>query len=306
MNTRLYKTTLGLLATVLLAIAAQAQATTPEPRTFTHNGAERTYYIALPANYDPATTYWPLVVVHGGGGNAADNPKARALRQRADSEGLPAIVIQPEFITSDKQVSRFPSLGESAFLLAVMEQVRAEFKVHPKMLLNGYSMGGQFTHRFALAHPEAVQACAPFAAGTWSTPDGRLLVEEFGAVSDPAAFLGDGENKAKIIERLHDLFDPRVAGAARVIPAEGADRVPYLVMCGSLDTRFGIAQEFAASLAKSGYRVETGWPKTPHGNPGGQYDAEFQQYTVQTIDFFSRMIPKQGEYQGIWANTPES
>jgi len=261
-------------------------------RTFTHEGAERTYYIALPAGYNPDTTYWPLVVVHGGGGNAAENPKARALRLRADSEGLPAIVIQPQFTIEDKQVSRFPSLGESDFLLAVMEQVRSEFKVHPKMLLNGYSMGGQFTHRFALAHPEVVQACAPFASGTWSTPDGRLLVEEYGSVADPAAFLSDEGNKAKIIERLHDLFDPRVAAVARVVPAEGAAQVPYLVMCGSLDTRFGIAQEFAASLAKSGYHVETGWPKTPHGNPGGQYDAEFERYTVQTIDFFKRSILK--------------
>ena len=292
MSTWFCRTALGLFATVLLAFAAQGQASSPAPRTFTHEAAERTYYIALPADYNPDTTYWPLVVVHGGGGNAADNPKARAMRRRVDAAGLPAIIIQPQFIIEDKQVSRFPSLGEATFLLAVMEQVRAEFKVHPKMLLNGYSMGGQFTHRFALLHPELVQACAPFAAGTWSTPDGQLLVEAFGAVSDPATFLADANNKEKIIERLHDLFDPRVAGAARVIPVEGADRVPYLVMCGSLDTRFGIARDFAASLQAAGYRVETGWPKTPHGNPEGQYDAEFEKYTVQAIDFFRRMIPE--------------
>lgn len=277
-----------IVALCLPASQASSQDTAPQLRTFVHGGVERTYYVALPADYDSDTTYWPLVVVHGGGGNAAENPKARALRLRADAERLPAIVIQPQFITADKQVSRFPSLGESTFLLAVMEQVRGEFKLHPKLLLNGYSMGGQFTHRFALAHPEVVQACAPFAAGTWSTPDGRLLIEEYGAVADPAAFLADGGNKAKIIERLHDLFDPRVAGVARVVPAEGASRVPYLVMCGSLDTRFGIAQEFAAALQASGYVVETAWPATPHGNPNGRYDAEFEKYTAHAIAFFKR------------------
>lgn len=268
--------------------AAEPGDTAPQRRTLEHGGVQRTYYIALPADYDPATTYWPLVVVHGGGGNAEKNPKALAMRRLADEQGLPAILIQPEFITAYKQVSRFPSLGEAAFLLAVLDKVRAEFKVHEKMLLNGYSMGGQFSHRFALAHPDVVQACASFAAGTWSTPDGRLLIEEFGAVDDPRAFLSAPENAAKIPERLHDLFDPRVADVARVIPASDAARVPYLVMCGTLDTRFGIAKEFAASLEKSGYTVETEWPATPHGNPNGQYDAEFEKYTAHAIAFFKR------------------
>ncbi len=267
---------------------ACAQDTAPQHRTITHQGEVRNYYVALPADYNTDTTYWPLVVVHGGGGNAEKNTKALALRRQADQEGLPAIVIQPEFITADKQVSRFPSLGESDFLLAVLQAVRGEFKVQEKILLNGYSMGGQFTHRFALAHPELVQACAPFAAGTWSTPDGRLLIESFGAVDDPRAFLSDPKNAQKIPERLGDLFDPRVVKAARVVPGAGADTVPYLVMCGTLDTRMGIAKEFAASLAAAGFTVESAWPATPHGNTKGAYDAEFEKYTAQAIDFFKR------------------
>lgn len=278
----------GTLGFLLSLGHAYAQDTAPQHRTMEHSGEVRNYYIALPADFDPATTYWPLVVVHGGGGNAEKNPKARALRHRADESELSAIVIQPEFITSDKQVSRFPSLGEADFLLAVLQAVRKEFKVHDKMLLNGYSMGGQFTHRFALAHPEVVQACAPFAAGTWSTPNGRLLIEAFGAVDEPRAFLSDRENMKKIPERLGDLFDPRVAGAAGMVPAVGADTVPYLVMCGTLDTRLGIAKEFAAALTGTGYTVETEWPVTPHGNTGGAYDAEFEKYTAHAIDFFKR------------------
>ncbi len=277
--------TLGILLT---SGHAYAQETAPQHRTMEHSDEVRNYYIALPADFEPTTTYWPLVVVHGGGGNAEKNPKARALRHRADESELSAIVIQPEFITSDKQVSRFPSLGEAAFLLAVLRAVQAEFKVHDKILLNGYSMGGQFTHRFALAHPEVVQACAPFAAGTWSTPDGRLLIESFGAVDEPRAFLSDRKNAQKIPERLGDLFDPRVAGAAGMVPAVGADKVPYLVMCGTLDTRLGIAKEFAASLTTAGYTVEVAWPTTPHGNPKGEYDGEFETYAVRAIDFFTR------------------
>ena len=281
---------MALIGALLCIESAHARDSFPQLRTLLHDGVDRNYYVALPVDYDSTTTYWPLVVVHGGGGKAAQNAKARALRQIADKAGLDAIVIQPEFITADKQVSRFPALGEADFLLAVIEAVGAEFKVHEKILLNGYSMGGQFSHRFALAHPEIVQACAPFAAGTWSTPDGRLLIEEFGAVDDPHAFLSDLENGKKIPERLHDLFDPRVAEAARVVPADGADKVPFLVMCGTLDTRIGIAKEFVASLTTAGYTVEMAWPATPHGNPKGAYDAEFEMYAIHAADFFKRYV----------------
>lgn len=280
---------LGALCTTLVVPAADSS---PQPRTFGYQGAQRTYYVALPAEYVSGQTYWPLVMVHGGGGKAEKNTYATTMRRLADEAALSAIVIQPQFITEDKQVSRFPSLGEDAFLLAVLEKVRAEFNVHDKMLLNGYSMGGQFTHRFALAHPDLVQACAPFAAGTWTTPDGLLLIEEYGEVADPKTFLSIAENAAKIPERLRDLFDPRVAGAAGLKAAEGAERVPYLVMCGTLDTRLSIAKEFAAALTASGYRVETEWPRTPHSSDSAEFSAEFDKYSARAIAFFRRYTDK--------------
>ncbi len=271
-----------------LLVGARASDTSPQRRTFDFQGVQRAYFVALPADYQPEATYWPLVMVHGGGGNAGENKYAATMRRLANMAGLSAIVIQPQFITEDKQVSRFPSLGEDAFLLAVLEKVRAEFKLHDKILLNGYSMGGQFTHRFSLAHPNVVQACAPFASGTWTTPDGRLLIEEYGEVADPKAFLSTAENSAKIPERLRDLFDPRVAGVAGLKAAEGADRVPYLVMCGTLDTRLSIAQDFATALKASGYRVETEWPRTPHSSDSAEFAAEFEKYSIRAIAFFKR------------------
>lgn len=278
----------GLWGMVWLAAGAVA-AEAPLVRTVTHRGAERSYYVLLPRDYDPAQTYWPLVVVHGGGGNAEHNAKARAMRAEADAQGLPAIVIMPAFITHDKQVSRFPMLGESDFLEAVLDAVASEFPVHDRILLNGYSMGGQFSHRYALARPERVQACAPFAAGTWTTPDGRLLIEAYGEVRDPQTFLSDPSNAAQVPERLHDLFDARTAAVAGQSAAKGARRVPFLVMCGTLDPRHGIAVAFADALREAGYTVETAWPRTPHGaGTTGEFDAEFAKYPTHAIEFFLR------------------
>jgi pimeloyl-ACP methyl ester carboxylesterase len=261
----------------------------PLTRTLDFRGTEREYFVALPRNFDPDATYWALVVVHGGGGGARTNTKAIGMRKYADEMNLPSIVIMPRFITEDKQVSRFPVLGEDGFLKAVLADVGKEFRLHPKILLTGYSMGGQFSHRFAFTHPDLVYACAPLAAGTWSTPDGRLLIEQYGEVENPGAFLLNQENAGKVPERLRNLFDRRTAEVAGLPAADGADRIPFLVMCGTLDSRLSIAKDFAACLQDSGFVVETAWPRTPHGSKREEFRFEFDKYPKYTIQFFKKV-----------------
>lgn len=77
-----------------LSPAVHAADTAPQPRALEHNGVQRTFYVALPADYDPVATYWPLVMVHGGGGNAAQNryaaaPRRPFLRRAPDPPGAP-------------------------------------------------------------------------------------------------------------------------------------------------------------------------------------------------------------------------
>ena len=83
-------------------LTATTQSREPSARTILFQDTERTYYIALPQDFNPDHTYWPMVVVHGGGGNAQTNTKALAMRQFADELDLPAILILPQFITKDK------------------------------------------------------------------------------------------------------------------------------------------------------------------------------------------------------------
>jgi len=257
-------------------------------RIFDFLGAERRYFIALPGDFDEDTRYWPLVAVHGGGGNARSNSKAIVMRHRADELDLPVIMVMPEFVTVDKQVSRFPLLGEAAFLKALLGQVHSEFYLQEKILLYGYSMGGQFAHRFALSNPGLVQACAAFAAGTWSTPDGRLLIEDYGEVKNPGVFLSDRGNARKVPERLRDMFDERTAEIAGLPASAGAENVPFLVMCGTIDSRYGIAVEFASCMKEMGYKVETAWPRTPHSSKSGDFEAEFLKFPEEAVRFFKR------------------
>ena len=187
-----------------------------------------------------------------------------------------------------------PTLGEGAFLDTVLHEVRRDYLVKPKILLTGYSRGGQFAHRYAMAHPERVAAVVPMAAGTWTTPDGRFLVEGIGEVKNVRGFLTDTTNKSRVPQNLHDLFDANVATAAVAKAVSGAGDVPYLVMTGTLDPRLPIAQEFARSLQSLGYHVTVDWPRTPHGCNDMpcwmEHRVEWEKYLHRTVDFFREVV----------------
>ena len=279
-----------LLACSLSPLRAQ-DATTPSRRTLSYHGVEREYFVSLPPGFDGAKPYWLLAVV--GGVNGRTFFLARGISSAVAESGFEAIVVSPSFPDEDLNAIRFPALGEGDFLEEVVKALRAEYPLRPRLLVTGYSRGGQFAHRFALAHPELVEAVAPLASGTWTTPDGRLLVEELGEVKDPHAFLSRGENANTVPDRLRDLFEPRVAAVAASKASAASTRIPFLVMCGTLDSRLPIAEEFARSLQGAGYQVEVEWPRTPHScsgtNPCPEYAAEFRLYSRKTVEFFHRV-----------------
>jgi poly(3-hydroxybutyrate) depolymerase len=285
-----------LMAAVLAVIplrdvASQSrEAAEPLRRTLTFHGAQREYFLHLPPRFDRTRVYWGLVVVHGGGQHGRSPFPNAALARFVGESDLEAIVISPSFSNDDYNASRFPSLGEGEFLDAVLNDVRKDHRLRPKILLTGYSRGGQFSHRYALAHPERVAVVAPLASGTWTTPDGRFLVEDVGEVRNAREFLADTTNATRVPERLRDLFGARIAGVAEATAAMGSQDVPFLVMCGTLDPRLAIAQEFARSLQSLGYQVSVEWPRTPHTCRDEtcrmEHGAEFQKYLRRTIEFF--------------------
>ena len=103
------------IAVVLTAVPThhvRSQATqTAEPlrRTLTYQGAEREYFLHRPRRFDPGKTYWPLVAVHGGGGNGRGQ-FTDGMAQSVGESDLEAIVIAPSFSNDDFNASRFPSL----------------------------------------------------------------------------------------------------------------------------------------------------------------------------------------------------
>ena len=277
----------------MIHLLDQANGEDPIRMTLKFEGKKREYFVRLPMNFDLRKTYWPLVSVHGGNGNGRTHFLAKAVRQEANRQGLEAIVISPSFSNEDFQASRFPDLGEGEFLKAVLKDVRSKYNFKEKILITGYSRGGQFSHRFALRNPAGVAAAAPCASGTWTTPDGHLLIEAVGEVADPKTYLKETKDLSLVPERLHGMFNQRVANAAGLRASKGSKNVPFLVMCGSLDPRWDIARSFAESLRNDGYQVETAWPRTPHGGKNRQeFQWEFEKYSREVVRFFQRTITK--------------
>lgn len=157
--------------------------------------------------------------------------------------------------------------------------------------MTGYSRGGQFTHRFAFQNPNLVEACASFSAGTWTTPDGKLLFLPNYEAKDPEFFIGSKTNATKVAERFGDMFEPRVAKVAGMKAKRGAKKIPFLVMCGTLDPRFEATNGFARSLKDNGFKVQTQWPETPHGGRA-EYPEQFLEYSTGAVAFFIEHIRK--------------
>jgi len=289
MNKQFRISNLVLSIYILLSFCAQKTSQLKEPIRYTLNycDAEREYFVWLPQDYEQDKIYWPLVVVHGGGGDGLTFWLTEPLRRTADELGLNAIIISPTFDKSDPVAQRYPAGNEGRFLKKVLEHIRKDYQLKPKMLLTGYSRGAQFAHRYALWNPEQVKACAPLAAGAWTTPDGRLFDYSVGEVKEPEQILKSKHASEKALQRLQD---PRVAEFGTRQAAKGAQKIPFMVMCGSLDIRFGITQEFVASLRREGYQVETEWPRTHHGGRAeDEYKAEFEKYSRSVAGFFGRV-----------------
>ena len=88
-------------------------------------------------------------------------------------------------------------------------------------------------------------------------------------------------------ERWQANFNPRAVAPVADLPAKPeAERIPFHVMCGSLDTRLPVAKEFVASLKKGGYNVRFESPHAPHGPTEPEHVAEWEKFRRRAIEFF--------------------
>lgn len=173
-----------------------------------------------------------------------------------------------------------PALGAGAFLKRVIKETSKKYKVQNKILIAGYSRGGQLTHRFALTNPEMVQAAAAFSPGSWTTPEGDFMDSSMGFIAH--------ENIPDVFSDPDTRYKKEQAEAAGIPASDKASHIPFLVMCGTKDKRVDHAKQFARILRENGNPIEVEWPATDHPNKPELAD-EFAKYSSRAMEFFKRM-----------------
>ena len=116
-----------------------------------------------------------LVAVHGISRNARE--QVETFRPTAMRLGWP--LVAPEFGEVDfPDYQRLGRVGRGPRADLALDDLLAtlaeRFRLEPQRLaLFGYSAGGQFVHRYAMAHPERVRAAVVAAPGWFTLPDPR-------------------------------------------------------------------------------------------------------------------------------------
>ena len=129
---------------------------------------------------DPAKTYWLVVGVHGAGGNGQGACGVAHFAKEFDD----VIVLGPSFAQPkrDPTAPRPTGMPKDAYQMAgplheaklkeLSAQVGRTWKLHPKIIVHGFSAGAQFVHRFTFKNPDLVAGVSAHSGGGWATLEG--------------------------------------------------------------------------------------------------------------------------------------
>ncbi len=151
------------------------------------------------------------------------------------AERYNVVMIAPYFIEPHYQWLARDSSGQRPDLeldKIIIEVGKLTHARTDKLYLFGYSGGGQFVHRYTLAHPEKVAKVAIGAAGWYTFPDPALRYpyglnvsheDLFGVVFDPQQFL---KIPTRVFVGVEDVKqDPALNKSLRVVRQQGVNRV---------------------------------------------------------------------------------
>lgn len=136
------------------------------------DGQTRTYRVHIPPTYD-GTTLVPLVVVlHGGGGNAAAVEKQTGMSAKADQAGFIAVYPNGTGPLEDRRLTwntwnccgyaAQHNVDDVVFIRALVGQLARDERIDPaRIFATGISNGGMMSYRLACEAADLFAAVAP-------------------------------------------------------------------------------------------------------------------------------------------------
>jgi len=167
---------LGLLVGVSACTAADAgsgqAAHAGGEGTLTHDGVERHHLIRLPSGPRPATGYPLVLVLHGGGGNAAITERMTGFTDQARSANFIVVYPQGTGRFGDRLLTwnaghccgyaMKQRVDDVGYLRALIAHLKQTLPVDPRRVyLTGMSNGAMMAHRAGIALADQVAAIAP-------------------------------------------------------------------------------------------------------------------------------------------------
>lgn len=221
MPTPRIKQRLVFAASLALAAFAAPAAAPEEYQTLTFGGNTRAYVVRAPTALAPGGPRVPLVLVlHGGGGNAANAEQMTGFTAKARAEGF--IVVYPEgsgrlphrLLTWNAGhccgYAREQRVDDVGFVNALLDQLIASYPVDTRRIYaTGMSNGGMMVHRLGIGLAHRFAAIAP------------VVGTVFGDEPQPAASVS-----ALMINGLLDENVPPQGGAAGGRGARAWDGTP--------------------------------------------------------------------------------
>jgi polyhydroxybutyrate depolymerase len=140
-----------------------------------YNGQKRTYVIHLPTSYDPTKLYPLVLVLHGGGGNAANAERTTGFSKKADEAGF--IVVYPEGSGRFHRILLTWNAGlccgyalennidDVGYIRTLIEDITHEYPIDLSMIyITGISNGGMMCYRLGAELSDLIAAIAPVSA----------------------------------------------------------------------------------------------------------------------------------------------
>jgi phospholipase/carboxylesterase len=202
------------------------------------------YWLYVPATYSPVNRYSLVVVLHPAG--LKGNHHCRQWGVLAERAGG-FIVLAPECADPKK---RLWQMSDEPRVLALVRRVMLEYNVDPgRVLLTGFSLGGNYAYKFGLRNPGLFRAIAPFSGVLLARPGGEA-----------DAILQRGRGVAVYI--VHGAQDDRVPVELARASRDRLDKFGYQLVYQELPV---VGHEFAVQEVP---RVLRWFQTLPAASPG--------------------------------------
>ncbi len=162
-------------------------------RTVSSAGLQRSYYLDLPSDYDPAAAPGPLIIAyHGTGGSHQAWFDYYRLREVV---GDGAILVYPDALPNSANINQWDFENDFQMFEDLLDRLPALVNFDAsRIFITGHSSGGGFAHEVGCKYGDRIRAIAPVAGSlTATTCVGAVAVLQIQGEYDPLVPIGVAE-----------------------------------------------------------------------------------------------------------------